>query len=446
MLLAAYVAASFLPRSHAAVRVAARIQQAASITRHDITWTFDKAYPTGTFVNGDPWVLGPLTIVAVTPGWDGEVNGTQVDPPAAKEQGFRTECVFGPPFNEALRARFPLTLQGVHSVVSTIGMKPQKHGGAYDAFETASVLTVVDRIPAAGSFRPPYVNGPKPIFTVRQIHWDRLPTLAAPEGFVPPEKNPMERLWMDHAAMRGPANGPMHPRRNMDPYYFYLDLSRMAVVLLLDYPARKAHLYSYMQYGIDCYYISLQNDDAWRAYGGFGNGRKWPILFTGILLDNQAMMHPPKTCKTIQARTDTVDKFGEDGHTYYGKPTDAYPHGKPLWGQDGPPGRWFGNHDLRDPDGRLDPEQLPQGGEYRTVCSRGWVGAALAARLMGAMNLWDHPAYFDYVDRWVQEEAPKGNDDYTYGPDPIKSMWLKYCAQADAIGGRKAHDLKDARH
>ena len=33
--------------------------------------------------------------------------------------------------------------------------------------------------------------------------------------------------------------------------------------------------------------------------------------------------------------------------------------------------------------------------------SHGWVGQVLETRLMGAVDLWSHPAYFDYVDRWV---------------------------------------------
>ena len=420
--------------------LAATPQMAKSVARHDITWTFDKAYRVGQFVNGDPWVLGPVTIASVAPGWDGAVNGTQVDPPVAREQGFRKEYKFGGPYKEELRARFPLTLAGTRSVVSTIGMKPQRKGGAYEAFESASVLTVVAEVPPKDAFRPPYIKGPKPIFTAGQIHWDRLPTLDAPEGFAPPKTKPMQRLWMDHNGFKGNSNGTIHPRRNMDPYYFFLDLSQMAVVLLVDFPQRNEFLYSYMQYGIDCYHISLSNGDAWRAYGGFGNGRKWPILFTGILLDNKDLMHPPKTCTTSFARTDTVDKFGEDGHTYYGKPTDQYPNGKPLWGQDGPPGAWFRNHDLRDPEGILEPSQLPKdnplGGGYRFTCSRGWAGPALAARIMGAMDLWDHPAYFDDGDRWIKEEAPKGKDVYSYGPPPVKAMWLKYRPQANELGTR----------
>ena len=33
-----------------------------------------------------------------------------------------------------------------------------------------------------------------------------------------------------------------------------------------------------------------------------------------------------------------------------------------------------------------------------------WVGEGLAARLFGAVATWNHPAFFDYVDRWMTED------------------------------------------
>ncbi|NJL71890.1 MAG: hypothetical protein HC888_09930, partial [Candidatus Competibacteraceae bacterium] len=38
-----------------------------SISQYGITWTFDKEYPTGQFITGDPWVVGPVTVVSVSP-------------------------------------------------------------------------------------------------------------------------------------------------------------------------------------------------------------------------------------------------------------------------------------------------------------------------------------------------------------------------------------------
>jgi hypothetical protein len=47
----------------------------------------------------------------------------------------------------------------------------------------------------------------------------------------------------------------------------------------------------------------------------------------------------------------------------------------------------------------------PIGESYRRCCtSLGWVGEALAARMLDAQALWAHDAFFDYVDRWMTED------------------------------------------
>ena len=40
----------------------------------------------------------------------------------------------------------------------------------------------------------------------------------------------------------------------------------------------------------------------------------------------------------------------------------------------------------------------------RSSTSIAWVGEALAVRLLHAENVWNHPAFFDYVDRWMMED------------------------------------------
>ncbi len=37
------------------------------ISQYGITWTFDRPAKTGRFITGDWWVLGPVTIVKITP-------------------------------------------------------------------------------------------------------------------------------------------------------------------------------------------------------------------------------------------------------------------------------------------------------------------------------------------------------------------------------------------
>ena len=65
---------------------------------------------------------------------------------------------------------------------------------------------------------------------------------------------------------------------------------------------------------------------------------------------------------------------------------------------------------------------------YRKLNGPTWVGEALAARLTGMVDGWNHPAFFDYVDRWWDEEQQAN--------DFVKSMWKQYREQADEIGAK----------
>jgi hypothetical protein len=89
----------------------------------------------------------------------------------------------------------------------------------------------------------------------------------------------------------------------------------------------------------------------------------------------------------------------------------------------------------RDPAGILDPENRPNGGAYRLIVSRYWIGQALAALLMQAKTVWGHDLYFDYVDRWLSEPQtwPDTSDEfkanfYGYGDSSgfVKAMWTTY--------------------
>jgi hypothetical protein len=372
-----------------------------------------------------------------------------VDPPTGVEQGYRESWKFSPKYSEELRAKFPLKLEGTKSVVSTIGMEVPAVGGAYEGLEVAAVLTVVDKAPAKDAFRPPYVKGEKPMYAKSQLRWERLPKLKAPAGVALPDfKELMRRVRLEHAAGKGNMNSSIHPRKNMTPYQGYAarEVSTVAMLVLTDIPAREELTVRLVQYGIDLSAIVHDVKDAWRGYGGFGEGRKWPILFAGLMLGEDKMLKLPKTVESNNTINGTTEKFGEDGHTYYGKATADYPKGKPLWGNE-VPGNIFaekkakgaaasGAKDARDPDG------IEDGMEYRTICSVPCVGPALAARLMGAQEIWDHPAFFDYMDRWVKEggvasenakRKPLEKAIYCYGGEFHKAMWEAYRPKAEAI-------------
>src|SRR5690606_21048987 len=110
----------------------------------------------------------------------------------------------------------PLVVRPVASLVSTTsnatpGHRPQ--------LRSAAVLTVVDRPPPEGSFRPPYVAGDKTVrFNRAQLRQDHLRNLA-PVGNPPAlsvAKNWFARPWIDH--VREWPGREIHPSENMPDY------------------------------------------------------------------------------------------------------------------------------------------------------------------------------------------------------------------------------------
>jgi hypothetical protein len=170
-----------------------------------------------------------------------------------------------------------------------------------------------------------------------------------------------------------------------------------SLVLMLDYPEMEKEklLVNFVQYGIDLWGIVRAGHPGWPAHGGHGSGRKWPIVFAGIMLGDKDMQSPKAKYPHV--------KFGEDMQTIYGK---GWTGAKALYaGHVGEEGskyeKGWGAYE------HLLPSQWPSmlGESYRRCCtSVAWVGQALAARIMHAEKTWDHDAFFDYVDRWMEED------------------------------------------
>jgi len=404
------------------------------IIKNGVTWNFSEAEEYGQFVNGDYWVVGPVTITSVSPSWDGSKHGSMVDPDTTSgDQSYRTGILY--PFNSSTRTTFPATLNpssGTKSLVSTVGRSTIISGGSKSGVSRASVLTVVSSAPASGSFRPPYVAGPKPIRNVSEVNYSLVPDLSLPSGATLPDlSTTLKEVWIQHGNVRAQLSTTFIPDDNITAYPrdSAKDISAISLGMMVDSTNRNEYIHRLIQAGIDAYYVHLDNGDAWRAYGGFGSGRKWPILFAGILLDDDDLKNPIYLTSAVQSLTGTVNKFGEDGDTSYGEPSALYPEGRPVFGQDCVSGQYQnylstgnGAKDCRDPAG-LNPNG---GGGYRTCCtSLTWVGYALAARLMDAISIWDHDAFFDYIDWWVEVD-PSTHSQGTFSSDFVEDMWNEY--------------------
>ena len=403
-------------------------RMATEVSQHGITWRFDGEYPVGQFVNGDWWVVGPVTIVEVDPAPgpapDGEVNdlgpnhwgstGVQDNPDlrngsmlvmqAGGGQGYDSR---GRSYRSELTVRFPYELDANRSLISTIShttmpnrvmhhelMWPSEQEDRR-VLRTAAVLTALAEPPPADAFRPTYAGTDKRIFRLSDVRWDRLPTLPAPDNT--PDWQQYERYfqrpWLDHinASWLGQW---LLPTENQPAYY--REWSRItgiaSLMLMLDVPRERKQelLIGLVQYAIDARGVA----DIGGQWIDQGSGRKGPMLFAGLILDDDYFFDLPETAV-----------FKEDVHTYYG----------PGWAGQTALYQLVQHHGPRQPHEHLPPDQWADHDDgwgrtaenYRLCCTiKGWVGTALAARLMGAKRLWDHDAFFDNVERWMRQDDP----------------------------------------
>src|SRR6478752_1172307 len=115
------------------VLCAVRAGAASSVTQHGVTWTFDKNYTTGQYANGDGWVVGPVTITAISPAPAIGQNGTVVNPVLGSTQGYDNRFGFNE-YNDALNVgnKLPTTIAVNSSVVSTISKASYSQFGQID--------------------------------------------------------------------------------------------------------------------------------------------------------------------------------------------------------------------------------------------------------------------------------------------------------------------------
>jgi hypothetical protein len=399
----------------------------AALDRHGISWTFDQPRACGQFVNGDWWVVGPVAIVAIAPpsiADGGRVrHGAMVNPdPTAVAQGYDSAMYgeyangrYDPALNVALgvsRQR-PLQLAPGTSLVSTISLPIAGH---MPQLETCAVLTCLAAPPPAESFRPPYCGTDKTCrWTATALDLTRLASVAAVQGAPQPDElaERFERTWLDHGV--GWTGRYLHPQANMPDYGREMaDLvGQAALVLQLQHaPETKRRLaIGLAQLGIDCYGI-VQNGGRFVADGGSGSGRKFPVLFAGHMLRDDALLACAKERKLA---------FAEDAQTFVVAETSPgvwnRGHGGYSLDDEGLP-EW-GNRHADDPS--LDTKSWTDDPYRRCCTANAWCGFVLAARIMGLREAWGHDALFDYVDRYMQIEP---RDSWTRAWTPfVERMW-----------------------
>jgi hypothetical protein len=414
------------------------------LSQFGITWTFSQPTEYGQFANGDYWVSGPVTIKAISPAsilsGTRTLNGSMINPSPKQgsTQGYDSAMYggYGPDFNatlnvarpngQALSAANPLIIQPGSSLVSAISLP---EAGARPQLKTAAILTVLAAPAPVGSFRPPYSGSDKTIrFNTSQLNRARLARLAPVAGTpsLAEVERYFERPWIDHVPNW--MGGYHHPVENMPDYgrEIATEVGIGALMLNLDFTPQEKEplLIRYVQLGLDLYgVVGDGGEDNWPPNGGHSSGRKWPIVFAGIMLNDNAMQHigPGDGSGTVM--------FGEDGQTFFVTQVDIdRTHAPDLRGcylEE------YQATDLGLPEWGIVHSDDPSADNkawcavYRECCTaNAWAGFVLAAHIMDAKDLWDHDALFDYQDRYMAREAPgdwtRCWDDFT------ETMWDTY--------------------
>ncbi len=390
-----------------------------SISNYGITWKFDRKARVGRFVNGDYYVIGPVRVIKITPEPANDRNGSVLNlPPYNNRSGFDSRIMKKERYAPRLRIQPPFRMKPGDMLVSTISVETvgkqrrilKTNEATHSPVAGAAILTCLDKPLPKDAFRPTYckkrpgllslVFGAEPqplkIYLTRNLRRDLLPGLPRvidtpgieewAKGFQQP--------WLDVCYL------------NLDaPVSYMPDYGReiaravgvASLLLMLDFlPEQKESLLiNFVQYGIDLWGMIEAGHPGWTARGGHGNGRKWPVVFAGILLEDKDMQNPYRKYPNVM--------FSEDMQTIYG---NGWTGATALYaGHEG--NKWWAAWGERAPYEHLSPKDWPGklGEAYRRCCtSLGWVGIALATHIMHAERIWNHDAFFDYVDRWMTED------------------------------------------
>ncbi|NLF30348.1 MAG: hypothetical protein GX591_05605 [Planctomycetes bacterium] len=452
----------------------ARAELRPSVSQYGITWTFDRPAECGRFITGDWRVVGPVTVTAVTPAPgpadpgqkveaprnqfgdaahqdDGRMrNGMMIVGEITHRQGYDSR---GQDYDAALSLSVPCRLEPGRSLISTISHEALPNPSLTEkliwpseqkvraVLKTAAILTCLGEAPPADAFRPSYAGTDRRLYRYGDLRWERLGRLKRPDGPVKPQfpwqatptweemERYFQRPWIDHS--RNWIFCHVMPTENQAAYgreYARL-VSLASVMLQLDEPQERKRktLIGLVQLGIDLHGL-VELGMRWTADGGIWSGRKWPILFAGILLDDPAMANLPPEIP-----------FHEDQQTYYGA----------GWAGQTALFQMVAHHGPRRPYEERSPEQWDamdrRSEAYRRTCNaQAWIGSVLAARLMGAQRAWGHDALFDYCQRWMMQDDPfaaaRGDhprpeeEGATYDP-LVSNMYFAYWDQAPRQDG-----------
>ena len=436
----------------------ADLEKKKSISQYGITWTFDRDVPVGRFISGDWYVVGPVTVVMIDPkplfgeevteplvviGTTSEKphaarrarNGSMVNPPPATKTssraGFDSRIATGR-YKPELFAHLPIALKPGDVLLSSISRTFEEigekgfQGGWPDPIRSCAVLTVLSEPQPADAFRPSYCDtANSKQYLARNItqrgRLQSMPRLAGMPADLGTYAVKFQRPWVDLSDY-----GTSCALENM-PHYgqtMNQDLGEATILLNMNYTAEEKErlIVNLIQVGIDRW-GQTRHGYSWIADGGHYQGRKWPIVFAGLMLGDEQLTYPRKAYPKNRFEED--DQTGLCPYEYKGKVYEqcwtgakAFYVGHSPWNttpDEVVVGAWeigWGPIELFHPrdwpvikaTSGVGSKGLGSYGYRMSNSSPCWVGLALGIRLMHAEKEWNMPGFCEYVDRWMNED------------------------------------------
>lgn len=378
----------------------------AQITINDdaITWGFSATVQSGKFANGDTWVVGPVTLIDITPRYNGNNNGFEVNPVNTILQGFDIRINS---FSPSLVPSLPYKAVPGQSIVKVVSVDASNIS-CRPCIQSAAVLTVLSEPPpndGANIFRPPYFGTDKPLYSTDNINYSLLPNYSEINSAITFSQvaSQYSTVQLDHKI--GWLGRPLHPIESMPDYGSAIAKKNTEAALAIMLQGTKIEksqaVINYVNNGIDIYHMAVEGV-TWPAAGGHGEGRKLPAIMAAVLLENNAMKN---MLTNIESAT-----FGETSGVVYSATADNG-NGKVLFGQETRTELEYwrtavfdtGSRTAIDPYNQIDGGPISYGSRYQVCClSIVWENIVTALELMPLLKpVFNFPNLKIYTDRWM---------------------------------------------
>ncbi|WP_428242242.1 chitobiase/beta-hexosaminidase C-terminal domain-containing protein [Gynuella sp.] len=388
------------------------------IEHHGITWTLEEDLSKaqqGVFANGDPWVVGPVTVVSITPAASAGKHGSMLNPlPNVSAQGF-DNAMQRIPYDATLdvATQLPLRLSPGSSLLSSKSNASAE--GDASMLHQIEVLTVLANPAATGDFRPPYAGTDKSLrWNITDLNLKLLRQLPASKLDIPlPSKTSLENTFA-HPWIELKTNWVgryYHPDLNYPFGNYGREIAKSAgnalLWLQLDFSEQEKMpiLIGALQAGIDIYGAASYGA-VWGADGGHNQGRKTLLLLAGMLFNDSNLLSYADGNRLV---------FQEDQQTFRVSQTEVDNTHSPDWVPDSrKPALPYTTSDIGLAEWGIRHSSRPFSDNkhweaiYRQVSGSATFPHFVVAKLMGMETLWNHEPFFAYYPRYFESEWPVG--------------------------------------